>query len=416
MASQITVGRFGLDIETSEIDTWDMDGDRVRVSGMCWFDTVAKALAARQQILGLADNPDEPLVPVFWVEDSSLDGMYEVVSSSVNTEVMTLTEGVLPWSMTLRRPRGSASMITEQILSGAGRDGYFGVLTPRFWTVAGYGSKWSSSSGSPTSGTGQRNYYDPTSVYVFDVIEHSSLADATVANYQAPAGHYGGAVTLRMGDPLYTMIGRQTPNENLDWEIDNKIVNVSAPASGLNDLCDIEFYPPSGTDLPTVTYTLKLGSYSGGAWTNAGFNPQVVTTTRNGREEVSIRLRGSQASVDISVRRGDRGAVFTVRGDTSTRWGIGFSTTTACTTIDAKNKGICKTVADADANVPILVASGTVTRDTTEGRVYRSADGSSVQVYAGSTYTGAAAPDTAVWLQEAFYAAMGEVARVVSVS
>lgn len=416
MASQITIGRFGLDIETTEIDTWDMGGDKVQVSGEIFCSSVAQALAARQQILGLADNGDEPIVPVAWVEDSSLDGMYEVLSTRVETAQMTLTNGVLPWSAVLRRPRGGASMITEQILSGAGRDGFFAVITPRFWTVAGYASKWSSSTGSPTSSTGQRNYYDPSSVYVFDVIEHSSLADATVTNYQAPAGHYGGAVRLRMGDPLYTQIGRQTPNETLDWEIDNKIVKVSAPASGLNDLCDIEFYPPSGTDLPTVTYTLKLGQYTGGAWSNTGFNPQTVTTTRNGREEVSIRLRGAAQSVDISLRRGDRGAVFTIRADTSSRWGIGFSTTTACTVIDANNKGVYKTVADADANVPILVASGTVTRDLVEGRVYRSANGSSVQVYAGSSYTGAAAPDTAVWLQEAFYAAMGEVARVVSVS
>lgn len=415
MASQITIGRFGLDIETTEIDTWDMGGDKVQVSGEIFCSSVAQALAARQQILGLADNGDEPIVPVAWVEDSSLDGMYEVLSTRVETAQMTLTNGVLPWSAVLRRPRGGASMITEQILSGAGRDGFFAVITPRFWTVAGYASKWSSSTGSPTSSTGQRNYYDPSSVYVFDVIEHSSLADATVTNYQAPAGHYGGAVRLRMGDPLYTQIGRQTPNETLDWEIDNKIVKVSAPASGLNDLCDIEFYPPSGTALPTVTYTLKVGAFSG-SWANTGFNPQTVTTTRNGREEVSIRLRGETLSVDISLRRGDRGAVFTIRGDTSTRWGIGFDTTTACTVIDANNKGIYKTVADADANVPILVASGTVTRDLTEGRVYRSANGTSVQVYAGSSYTGAAAPDTAVWLQEAFYAAMGEVARVVSVS
>jgi hypothetical protein len=37
-------------------------------------------------------------------------------------------------------------------------------------------------------------------------------------------------------------------------------------------------------------------------------------------------------------------------------------------------------------------------------------------VYAGGSYDSAAVPDTPVWLQEAFFAAMGEVARVVSVS
>ena len=99
----------------------------------------------------------------------------------------------------------------------------------------------------------------------------------------------------------------------------------------------------------------------------------------------------------------------------STRHGLAWKNTLASTTIDASNKGIYANAADADAIIPILVASGTVTRDTTNGRVYRSANGTSVQVYVGSSYTGAAAPDTAVWLQEAFFAAMGETARVVAV-
>lgn len=415
MGSQITIGRFGLDIETTEIDTWDMGGDRVQVSGEIYCQSVAEALAARQQILGLADNPDEPLVPVEWVEDSSLTGMYEVVASSVDTAQMTLVNGVLPWSVTLRRPRGSASMILEQILSGAGRDGYFGVLTPRYWdavfSATSYG--WKSSTGSPTTATGSRNGYTPAGVVPFEIIEHSSLADATVTSYAIPEVLYVGAVRLRMGSTLYTQVGRQVANTKDDWEIDNGFVKVSSPTNS-GDLCEIQFYPDSGTDLPTVTYTLVAGTYSG-SWSDIFFTPNVITCTRNAVEEVSIRLRGlADPSVDITVRRGDRGAIFTFRGASNT-YGIGFDTTTACTTIDASNKGIYANAADADTNIPILVGSGTVTRDTTNGRVRRTSADTSFQAYAGYTYTGASAPDTAVWLQEAFYAAMGETVRPVSV-
>lgn len=415
MASQITIGRFGLDITTSEIDTWDMGGDRVQVSGEVYCTSVGEALAARQQILGLADNPDEPIVPVFWVEDSSLDGMYEVVSSKVETAQMTLTNGVLPWSAVLRRPRGSASMITEQILSGAGRDGYLLVLTPRFWSAVPALSSWVSSTGSPTSPTGflgRIPYNASPGLESQSIIENSSLADATVTTYSPPAAHYYGAVTLRTGDPLYAQVGRQIANTPDDWEIDNGLVKITNPANTAH-VCDIEFYPSGGLTTPTVTYSLEYG-YFDGSWTTGGYNPEVITCIRNGREEVSVRLRGD-VTIDISLRRGDRGVIFTVRG-TSAKHGIGFDTTTACTNIDANNKGIYVTTADADANQPILVGSNTVTRDTTNGRVYRTNAGTSFQVYAGYTYTGAAAPDTAVWLQEAFYAAMGEVARVVSVS
>jgi hypothetical protein len=413
MTSQIEIGRFGSDIETSEIDVWDMGGDRVQVSGDVWCDSVAEAFAARQQILGLADNPDEPLVPVSWVEDASLDGIYEVVASSVNTEQMTLLNGVLPWSVTLRRPRGSASMISEQILSGAGRDGYFGVLTPRYWTATQGSYAWASRTGSPTVATGSRNSYSPAGVTPFDVLEHSSLADATVTSFAVPAAFYAGAVRLRMGDPLYTQIGRQTANESHDWEIDNGLIKISSPADS-SDLCDVKFYPSSGSAAPTVTYTLDLAHYSGG-WTVLTPPTQGVTCTRNGIEEASLRFRGTNAiTLDISVRRGDRGATFTMRGG-SRNWGIGFDTTTACTVIDANNKGVYVTTADADANKPILVGSNTVTRDLTEGRIYRTSAATSWQAYIGTTYTGAAAPDTAVWQQEAWYAAMGEIVRPVSV-
>jgi hypothetical protein len=413
MASQIIIGRFGLDIETSEVETWDMGGDQVQVSSLCFCANVATALAARQQILGLANNPDEPVVPVVWVEDDSLTGFYEVVSSRVETSEMTLTEGLLPWSATLRRLRGSASMITEQIIGGGYRDGAALVLTPRFWAAASSLSNWSSSTGLPTSATGIRSYYDATSVVPFDILEDATLADATVTNYAPPTDHYAGAVTLRMGDTLFAVVGRQTPNETMGWEIDNRFVKVTN-AGNANDLCDIEFYPPSGTDLPTVTYTLRTGAFSG-AWADVSLVPQVVTCTRNAREEVAIRIQGTTLTVDVTVRRGDRGAIFTVRGP-SARHGIGFDTTTACTNIDASNKGVYLTTPDADDNVPILVASGAVTRDTTNGRVYRTTNGTSVQVYAGGSYDSAAVPDTPVWLQEAFFAAMGEVARVVSVS
>lgn len=413
MASQIVIGRFGLDIETTEIDTWDMGGDRVQVSGEIYCTSVAEALAARQQILGLADNDDEPMVPVAWVEDSSLDGIYEVVSSKVETAQMTLTNGVLPWSVVLRRPRGSASMVREQILTGAGRDGYFGVLTPRYWTAVYGDAAFESSTGSPTGSTGSdRLPYNATIQEKQAIIEHSSLADATVTSYAAATAHYYGAVTLRTGSTLYAKVGRQIDNTPTDWEIDNGLVKVAAATSSA-DLCELQFYPSSGSALPTVTYTLTAGQFSG-AWSDMALSAQVITCTRSSAEEVSIRLRGTNFTVDISVRRGDRGAVFTFRGVTR-KYGIGFDATTACTVIDANNKGVYVTTADADANKPILVGSNTVTRDLVEGRIYRTNTGTSWQAYAGYTYTGAAAPDTAVWLQEAFYAAMGEVARSVSV-
>ena len=413
MASQIVIGRFGLDIETTEIDVWDMGGDRVQVSGEIYCTSVAQALAARQQVLGLADNDDEPLVPVAWVEDSSLDGIYEVVSSKAETAQMTLTNGVLPWSVVLRRPRGSASMIVEHILNGAGRDGYFGVLTPRYWGSVRGSSTWSSSTGLPTTTTGTRTPYNASIMGLEqqNIIEHSSLADSTVTSYAPPSTHYYGAVTLKTGTSLYTQIGRQIANTPDDWEIDNGLVKITNPAN-TDHVCDIQFYPSSGSATPTVTYSLEYATWTG-SWGSGPYYPDVITCTRNGCEEVAIRLRGS-VSIDISLRRGDRGAVITIRG-TSAKHGIGFPTTTACTAIDANNKGIYVTTADADANQPILVGSNTVSRDTTNGRVYRTNAGTSFQVYAGCTYTGASAPDTAVWLQESFYAAMGEVSRRVSV-
>jgi len=77
--STLRIGRCVID---KCIGSLTMAGDRVSITGTFDGDSLAHGKIIRQQLLGLVDNDDEPVVPLVSDLDPDLDGFYRVVSAS----------------------------------------------------------------------------------------------------------------------------------------------------------------------------------------------------------------------------------------------------------------------------------------------------------------------------------------------
>jgi len=120
--SNITIGRAGVAVPLI-VTSWDTDGpNMVKVSGLIRDATsVDQLTSTRDQILGLANNPDEPEVPVAWDLDDSQTGFYRVLGASVGSEPRRImdTNSVLEWSVDLERVDGYQAPLTEVLRVGA---------------------------------------------------------------------------------------------------------------------------------------------------------------------------------------------------------------------------------------------------------------------------------------------------------
>lgn len=390
MTGRITIGRFGLDLDTTEIDTWNVSDGRVQVSGECFFSTVAEGLAARQQVAGLVEYPDP--VYVSWADDSTQDGFYRVVAATANTGDLTLVTGNLPWSVTLERSRGYAGLQPEIAISAITRAvapvlaGYYqyAVCTP-----TAYAKKYSST---PTVTT--------RTILGGATLDHAANGVGSRAVLTGtPDLLYVGAVKIRMGDPLYTVIGRQNENLPDDWELSNGITTVTPP-TGTAGLFKIQTVTSAGA-AATVTYEVNLGSIITGTFTDVtAITRDTVVVVRESIESCAIRIAGRVTAastlytytLDLILNRGDRGVVAVFESSGSRQWGAAWSTTIASTLLASLDGALQANSADADSNKPVLaiVANATNTDDAANGKVWIDSALTLCTIFASSSCAGSA--------------------------
>jgi len=421
MPSQITIGRFGSEFDVSEIDTWDLSQDRIRVAGELFGLTVAEAKAARQQIAGLAES-DEP-VPVTWLDDSSQDGYYRVVSTSVDTTELTLTNGHLVWSATLERPVGFSSLRPSLLLSGTSRVGKPVAITAKHRVVVTEGFGVGAYSGVPTE----------TSVFLFGdvpllVMDLAAFAPRNSIRMIGPSSlHYIGAATTKMGG--FTVIGRQYAQTVEDWSITNGFVTVT-PGTSASAIFSIKVQNPAGSakPAPTLTYEIEFGRFAAATWTASTVH--TVTSVQVLHETVelqvvrlsgTINLGGTGANsftCDLSLRRGALGVDVIFQFSKADKYGIGWVSTIASTTISAANTGFYKTAADADGMSPFIVHPpsgflGGFTRDLAAGRCYFTGfDYATAPFFVGLSEQSGAVTDAAD-MQDLYFSTVREVQRMV---
>ena len=357
----ITIGRCSL----SE------DPYNLRVSGrQVSFDIdlvptdVYEMKARRQQLIGLVNNDDEPVVPFTWSEDSSFDGHYRVTSVTVPSSEAMLTTGFVPQcSIQMEQVTGYANPWFEVVTSSVVLTNGHGVTTPKglLGVTFPYVAAAVDTSSLPVLTTYTRNTEDGGSS--FPLTAMTATAPVTLRSYRfsSPASYfYSGAARVEVltNGTWRTVIGRQLPAAYDRWRISNGIVRLtSASAAGATGHLEVWNQAASGgvgawqsTDVAHYLYfsiPLQIG-FPG----TYGLPP--ITIVRNSPERVTISVLSGAGA--FSYYALDRGAMTVRHIGSGVRLGIGYNSSDPdyATTLSSLVAGSV-TAASADAHGNALV-------------------------------------------------------------
>jgi len=420
----LTIGRCGLDVTHDNVQSIDDSGDRVQIQGWLYTSSLADAKVLRQQLLGHVNNPDEPVVPVTWSSDSSLDGFYRVTGASVGAqhEQRNYDNFIFPFSVDLERVDGTGmSALAECNQVVALRTNPHGITTGSWLPLP-----WLQDVGIDSfirNGT--------TSVYMSGTVarsgENSGLwmsSDSTPSIFPGtgfsqillPASSwYTGGCRVEVGSSFRYAVGRQIVRDLTNWRISNGLVRVIANASAGAQI-DVQWH--NGTSWSsTKSFAVTL---SGSAYTTYTAAPTSMHILRNSPERVTIRVvSAGTVFIDLSIRRGSR--IVEVNATESTginasSWGVKRTSTEASTALTG---GIRATSNDGDTNRFVLSGAGSnaITTDLVNGRMYVSG-GSPTSFQFGISSeiggSGASGMNTAQNQVYQYMAVWGEVMRVVS--
>ena len=393
----LTIGRAGRDVGTIHVDPSgrSLSGNTLQLSGVLLCDTQEEALALSRQITGLTDSPDEPVVPITFADDHTLDGFYRPVSTSVEHQGHWVAAGAVPWSGTFEKIGGYAYPLVESILTVFMRTNSHAVAgaTSCWWGVPG-------SAIAPELGLAGASSFSNTRLSAEGSVRYVSsfLSETTyVAQWGVtPAQYYVGAARIEVGALNRVVVGRQVDAENAtvrQWRLNNAMVRVTPNLS--TGQIDVSHYDGSTWD---TAKTYGIYSRTNGTAVTS-FNSFRVLY--NGPERVSIRLTGPMpvvtdgqyATYDLTLRRGARHVDLFCAGNNAaatTTWQVRRMTTEAATA-SGMTGGIRALNNDADGNRYTIVSPATQTVDTTNGRVGLTSAARTASFGIGSSVGGSAA-------------------------
>ena len=315
----VVFGRAGADFDLVVTD-WPRSGDSTTVSGLIRGQaSLANVTTARDQLLGLANNTDEPVIPVTWDLDATVDGFYRVGDVSVSTDPRKRlrADSVLEFSVDLERVAGWQAPLFEVICRGALRTNSHSVTNGEPWVGA---AQTADTYGVP--GETVRIAGDYESAGGAGAAVHRWRGDATAdlfydAEWQYAADvddYYDAAARIEFSSDSGTtwndLIGRQIPGAQTapdDWRLDNDHVRISVQSTVTVALVTLEVWDPGEAgwvDVITADLTDET------AWARFG---STVTVLKNSPEVVTVRWSltnssGGQGhvleSVDFTLRRG----------------------------------------------------------------------------------------------------------------
>jgi hypothetical protein len=389
---------------------------------------INKAKAVRDQLAGLANNPDEPFVPFRYEGDSTLDSVVRIKSASADLSLGALDLGQIPWSITADRvPNGSLPNVEAPLIGGfrtnsAGVAGPPGTVVP--WHAVPYASL---------------DYYDGASVFQSTpyLLESESgqvgfyafiagVGRKTARTSIPPANWYDGAAYVEQpyGSTYYKAQGRMlaTGLSTTGWRIGNGIIRV-APGTSAGSLA-LQAWD-SATKAWGATHTMTLFAYDGSSTYDVN-RINSVSILRNSPEECRIRLGvglvsvgvnyGHRTTLDIKLRRGSR--FVECRWTTYGTSMLGGITEAASTGGTGFTGGVVSGGADAQGN---LVAIFTPTfASLSTGPIQANSTGLGIRALAwsfgfGIVLAGASAayPNRSTDLRDQYFAPYGERMTVV---
>lgn len=402
----VKLGRAGYAPTIPHIDTWTADGDLVTISSLFAAATLEDAHVLRQQLLGLNDNPDEPVIPVLWADNPRVDGFYRVLSvqSPIGPGyVDPAPNGTKQVSLTvnLERLRGYSAPQIESILGGdvaVNDHSKTNVTSPAWHSVP--STSWGHSK-MPLTAPIRREREGGEMLFVSGI-----TYGTTVTYWLPPSNWYDGAATLRMGtapavqqpgleppvtstvnsavDAMVTVVGRQVPAEPNGWCITNGVLRVVYAGGYFM----VQAYDPDSNSWGTARpFLFEVGdapsgssyvSFGGPANVGAAFLVKEITVVRNSPAEVVLRIYGSRnpdstgaptnlVTCDISLRRGSRVARVLVSSPTVVNMRVRDVVTGAQPPWVAVTGGLRSGANDADGNRWAMFSSKALTVDTVSG-------------------------------------------------
>lgn len=305
----IAIGRAGRDtnLPLNSPAYWNVNGDTVEAGGALTATSYAKLVLLREQVNGLTDNRDEPIVAVTWPGDASRDGYYQVLDAAVPMPPRGLAALKLDWRVRLRRVAAYPD-ITSLLVGSAVRTNAHAIAkgsTAPWWAVPDAATMDyipSASAATRTTDTG--------AVTIWYRTDGTVLYDRS-CRWQCPASdYYDGACRIELWDGTaygwYALVGRRIPNTaaTYGWRLTNGLVRVSW-GSG-DGLLLVEHYV-AGAWSVAKTYKLTVTTTP---TTIGAF--RTVTVKRNSPAFAHIRLGLDQSNgavpaavtVDLMLRRG----------------------------------------------------------------------------------------------------------------
>lgn len=423
--ADLQIGRVGLASASGgdglelKCTGWSQSGDEARVSGVIrGQSSLAAVKALRDQLNGYGpQNTDEPVVPVTWAQDSSVDGFYEVAGVDVSPEVTSRlgspseAGGNLAYTFEadLRRVPGWQAPIFEILSSGAVRTNGHGATGDPWvgFPLTTSASYWIASTtgavtGSATTAAG--------TVVIFGQTSGDSLYGGSLYYYATAADFYKASCKIEWtpdsGTTWYTLTGCQLPNYPVGWRIGNHLVRATCDATGI---LTIAYY--DGSSWESTNFIVYASAMAGNGL--LADSPRVVSALRNSPEAASIRLttdNNPYSTVDLSVRRG--GTLIEGRVDytpSTDNLGIYRTASENGTSITG---GIEATAADANGNKYVMLSPDAITKDVagTSG-IYTTASASTFSFGVGPSNSDLAGGITVI---EEYFAANNIRQRIVA--
>jgi hypothetical protein len=361
----MTLGRFA-STEDPEAGSLRQRGDELEFSSVIVGTSLADMQARIQQLRGLVDNPDEPVVPFTWSEDANFDGFYTDLDVEVSDVPAMYAAWNVPFLVRMRRVGGYSAPQFEWIVQQMLRTNSHGITV-----VAGSypGGQYAVPSSAVELNTGGSAYaYSRTSADgALTVMSANRLVGSTLfaAYFLPPASRYLGMCQLEVsyGGTYYPVMGSQIP-ASATWRLSNGLVRVSLTGA------TIAVSPYDGSQWD-ASATFQMGATSAAQTITSISTPRII---RNTPELVVLRLSaatsvglssGSQ-TIDISIFAGTRHVEVAYYSTAQADWYVEPTSSTASTALTG---GLRATSTDADGNRFLLAGPAAQTNNLATGRL-----------------------------------------------
>jgi hypothetical protein len=335
----LKVGRFGIPISQRSPSTLEDDGVEVRFTG--WIlGTAAVARSLARQLVGYVDNPDEPIVPVIWSDDSGYTGFYRFMGAEVSADAVNYP-GHQQFRVTLERVPSCALPMTELRTYSQVRSNSYTYSTT---SAASFVAVPISTTNWDFVFEGMHRFQAKTSTG--DVLHYglssvgqgpSEFANARIGMNIAPADWYTAGCEVTF-DGVHQAGRWATTTSN--WVLSNGMVRVRpTTVAASNGALQIECWDSTNAwrAVPFIVHN---------STTPIAVDPDSCTITRNGPETASVRVTanatpaavggltgGARYTLDLTVRRGTPYIEGVITAWGGAQWGLGRYAAEAATLV-----------------------------------------------------------------------------------